>query len=402
MDTVEAHAALQPPAAPMGRKPVSLPPEEADQLRAAGWTEAQIAAGKRQVAQPCRRCGGSGHLPGFRHVDGGRCFRCHAAGVDPKPTMEYAPSVRSKLDERATRRRNAKEAKRHAAFDGWLAKRPELAAALERAEADIRAWKAWDGCRETPNGGTNAKPHAPIAWNPFLAELTRQLRRREPLSDRQADFYVRRVAEISRQDEREREARRVPAPEGTVTFTGRVATIRSQPGYRGRAELKDARDRRGRGRRRRVSGVVHRPAPRSVVRRGGPPHPHRRAAPLRAGSELRIRQASTPGCAGRRSPIAAEVTRTADKRRRRRRGVLPAPAGRDSRVADRQAQVRGPQPRSSAGRLPTAEAATGVPTLMPSARPARTSPLRRRQRQARRGEERADLLPRQAGAKPDP
>jgi hypothetical protein len=35
-----------------------------------------------------------------------------------------------------------------------------------------------------------------------------------------------------------REARRVPAPEGTVTFTGQVATIRSQSGYMGHAELK--------------------------------------------------------------------------------------------------------------------------------------------------------------------
>jgi hypothetical protein len=236
MDTVEARAALQPPAAPMGRKPVSLPPEEADQLRVAGWTEAQIAAGKRQVAQPCRRCGGSGHLPGFRHVDGGRCFRCHAAGLDPNPTTEYAPSVRTKLDERAARRRNAKEAKLHAAFDGWLAQRPELAAALQRADADIRAWEAWGGRPDIPTG----RPHTPLAWDPFLAELTRKLRRREPLSDRQAKFYVRRVAEVARQDEqeREREARRVAAPVGTVTFTGTVATIRSQPGYMGRAELK--------------------------------------------------------------------------------------------------------------------------------------------------------------------
>jgi len=240
MDTVEARTAVQPSAAPMGRNPISLPPEEADRLRAAGWTEAQIAAGKREVPQPCRRCSGNGHLPGFRHVDGGRCFRCHAAGIDPKPTTEYAPSVRAKLDERAARRRNAKEARLLAAFDGWLAQRPELAAALERADADIRAWAAWDARQATPTGDTAARPHTPIAWNPFLAELTRQLRRREPLSDRQAEFYVRRVAEVARQDEqeREREARRVPAPEGTVTFTGMVATIRSHPGYMGRAELK--------------------------------------------------------------------------------------------------------------------------------------------------------------------
>jgi hypothetical protein len=95
---------------------------------------------------------------------------------------------------------------------------------------------AWD-CRTDPT----SRPHTPLAWDPFLGELTRQLRRREPLSDRQAEFYVRRVAEVARHDAQERElqARRVPAPqEGTVTFSGTVATIRSRPGYMGRGELK--------------------------------------------------------------------------------------------------------------------------------------------------------------------
>jgi hypothetical protein len=94
---------------------------------------------------------------------------------------------------------------------------------------------AWD-CRTDPT----SRPHTPLAWDPFLGELTRQLRRREPLSDRQAEFYVRRVAEVARHDAQERElqARRVPAQEGTVTFSGTVATIRSRPGYMGRGELK--------------------------------------------------------------------------------------------------------------------------------------------------------------------
>jgi hypothetical protein len=143
--------------------------------------------------------------------------------------------VRAKLDERAARRRDAKQARLHAIFDGWLGQRPELAAALQRADADLRAWQAWD-CGQDPA----SRPHTPLAWDPFLAELTRQLLRREPLSDRQAEFYVRRVAEVASHDEpeRQRQALQVPAPEGTVTFAGTVATIRSQPGYIGRVELK--------------------------------------------------------------------------------------------------------------------------------------------------------------------
>lgn len=329
MDTVEAHAARQPPDAPMGDKPVSLRPQEADQLRAAGWTEAQIAAGKRQVAQPCHRCGGSGHLPGFRHVDGGRCFRCHAAGIDPKPTTEYAPSLRSKPDVHAAQRGDVKEAELHAAFDGWLAQRPQLAAALERAEADIQAWKAWDACRGTPNGHTTTKPHTPIAWNPYLAELTRQLRRREPLSDPQADFYVRRIVEITRQAEQawEREAQRVPAPEGTVTFTGTIATIRSQPGYRGRAESKMlviAQTADGLGEFR-VWCTVPRRSP--LLREGD--HITLTAQLCRSEGDASFAfgkrpRLSAPGRAGRWQPKAPS---TAAKRRRRRRGVPPAPAG---------------------------------------------------------------------------
>ncbi len=240
MDTAAARAGREPPALSVARKPVTLPREEGEQLRGAGWTEAQLAAGKRQVARPCRRCGGSGDLSGLGHVEHGRCVRCHAVGVDPRPATEYAPSVRAELDERAARRRKAKAARLHAAFDGWLGQRPEVAAVFERADADLRAWEAWDGCVETPTGVKAPRPRTPLVFDPFLAELTRRLRRREALSDGEAEYYVRRVAELTRQNEREREleARRVPAPEGTVTFSGTIATIRSQPGYMGRAERK--------------------------------------------------------------------------------------------------------------------------------------------------------------------
>jgi hypothetical protein len=235
MNANASTASQQSAGRPTSRRPVSLPPEEVERLRGAGWTPQQLAAGKRQVAQPCRRCGGSGHLRGFRRVDGGRCLRCHAIGTDPKPATEYAPSVRAKLDERAARRRDARQANHHEMFDGWLGQRPELAAALQRADADLRAWQAWDGHQDPAS-----KPHTPLAWDPFLAELTRQLRRWEPLSDRQVEFYVRRVAAVSSHDEpeRHRQARQVPAPEGTVSFAGTVATVRSQPGYMGRVELK--------------------------------------------------------------------------------------------------------------------------------------------------------------------
>jgi hypothetical protein len=229
----------------------------------------------------------------------------------------------------AAQRGNVKEAESHAAFDSWLAQRPQLAAALERAEADIQAWKAWDGCRDTPNGRTTAKPHTPIAWNPFLAELTRQLRRREPLSDPQADFYVRRITEISRQAEQamEREAQPVPAPEGKVTFTGTVAAIRSQPGYRGRVESKMLVIGQT------ADGLGEFRVWCTVPRRS---HSLREGDRITLTAELRRSERDASFAFGKRPRLSApggearwqmEAPSAAAKRRRRRRGVPPAPAG---------------------------------------------------------------------------
>ena len=38
---------------------------------------------KVATAHSCSRCGGSGHMSGYQHVQGGVCFRCDGAGVDP-------------------------------------------------------------------------------------------------------------------------------------------------------------------------------------------------------------------------------------------------------------------------------------------------------------------------------
>jgi hypothetical protein len=161
-------------------------------------------------------------------------------------------------------------------------------------------------------------------------ELTRQLRRREPLSDSEVAFYVRRIAEISRQAEQasEREAQPVPAPEGTVTFTGIVATIRSQPGYRGRAELKMlviAQTADGLGEFRVWCTVPRRS---QSLREGdhitltAQLRRSERDASFAFGTRPRL---SAPGGAGRWQPQAPS---TAAKRRRRRRLPLAlAPAG---------------------------------------------------------------------------
>jgi hypothetical protein len=40
-------------------------------------------ANKVASAHRCSRCGGSGHMSGYQHVQGGVCFRCDGLGIDP-------------------------------------------------------------------------------------------------------------------------------------------------------------------------------------------------------------------------------------------------------------------------------------------------------------------------------
>lgn len=48
---------------------------------------------------PCPRCGGSGYIPRFKHVEGGICFRCKGEGI---VEGKASPETRAKhLSERA-------------------------------------------------------------------------------------------------------------------------------------------------------------------------------------------------------------------------------------------------------------------------------------------------------------
>lgn len=71
----------------------------------------------------CPRCGGTGHLWGYEHVDGGMCFKCGGSGRFTHRWREYTPEYAEKLASRrgrAARKRFLK--KHHFAEDGaaWL------------------------------------------------------------------------------------------------------------------------------------------------------------------------------------------------------------------------------------------------------------------------------------------
>lgn len=70
-----------------------------------------------EVPAYCSRCGGTGFINYFTHIDGGRCFKCGGTG-NPHTTIEkeYTPEYAQKLEER----RAKKEEKRMEALRAEL------------------------------------------------------------------------------------------------------------------------------------------------------------------------------------------------------------------------------------------------------------------------------------------
>ena len=53
----------------------------------------------------CRKCGGTGYLHGYEHVDGARCWRCGATGKENTyQWKEYTPEYAAKLADRRRRK----------------------------------------------------------------------------------------------------------------------------------------------------------------------------------------------------------------------------------------------------------------------------------------------------------
>ena len=47
------------------------------------WIREQAPREQERQSEPCERCGGSGHISGYEHVQAGQCFRCHGNGREP-------------------------------------------------------------------------------------------------------------------------------------------------------------------------------------------------------------------------------------------------------------------------------------------------------------------------------
>lgn len=66
----------------------------------------------------CPRCGGSGVIPYFYHVDSGTCFKCGGSGKreHPKQVKKYTPEYAAKLEAKRKERRRAKAAEQNEKF----------------------------------------------------------------------------------------------------------------------------------------------------------------------------------------------------------------------------------------------------------------------------------------------
>lgn len=76
----------------------------------------------------CRRCGGSGILPEYSHVDGGVCYQCNGAGYTTGSdeikiyTEEYGAKLQAKRKEKAEQKRQQLLAESEGRRQEWLKK----------------------------------------------------------------------------------------------------------------------------------------------------------------------------------------------------------------------------------------------------------------------------------------
>lgn len=71
---------------------------------------------KYWLSTQCPKCGGTGRIPHFGHVEGGVCFKCNGTGRFDTVAKEYTPEYAAKLAERRERKA---EKERQALLDAF-------------------------------------------------------------------------------------------------------------------------------------------------------------------------------------------------------------------------------------------------------------------------------------------
>lgn len=170
----------------------------------------------------CGRCGGTGRINAFRHVEAGVCFGCDGTGG------EHTRTASQQADAARRERRRRREQDRAAA---------EHAAGLAQAEADLEARRtAW----------TAANPEAAAALpdlpGDFGVSLREQLRETGTLTENQAAAAVRVAAEVKADAAA---SSPVPTDKPRLVVTGEVVKLRWVDNAYGGSEKMIVRDDRG-------------------------------------------------------------------------------------------------------------------------------------------------------------
>ena len=163
---------------------------------------------EQTITFECGRCGGSGRIESFGHVENGVCFECDGNPASARTTRTVG-ELRAKARRDATDRdrRRAKEAAKASKLEAWKAEHDDVVSCL-RPHAD-----AWKG-------------------SAFLRGLADQVfSYGQVLNDAQVEA----VRECAKQDEA-RAAAKAATPElveGRRELTGTVLSVKSSEGYYG-------------------------------------------------------------------------------------------------------------------------------------------------------------------------
>lgn len=91
----------------------------------------------------CPKCGGTGWIPFYHYVDGGRCFKCDGTGLFIHTIKEYTPEYLAKkakeAERRAARKEAKEEARKQANLQKWRDEHPEEVAAYNKRQEELQA-----------------------------------------------------------------------------------------------------------------------------------------------------------------------------------------------------------------------------------------------------------------------
>ena len=62
-----------------------------------------------EIVESCPACGGTGYIPEYKHIDGGRCFTCDGSKVKIYKSKEYTSEHEAKLEQNRIKREEKKQ-----------------------------------------------------------------------------------------------------------------------------------------------------------------------------------------------------------------------------------------------------------------------------------------------------